>query len=66
MSNEQDQDADECFEDASAEQLQSFKVSGDSCDGDKPLATRLAETEVILRMALNNEFARALDICAQR
>lgn len=30
------------------------------------LKSRLEETTVILRMALNNEFVRALEICSQR
>lgn len=30
------------------------------------LEARLEETTVILRMALNNEFVRALEICARR
>jgi len=30
------------------------------------LRVRLEETTVILRMALNNEFVRALEICAPR
>lgn len=33
---------------------------------EKELKVRLEEVTVILRMALNNEFARALEICGRR
>lgn len=62
----------DCFVDAN-EDLAEKKSPDDKLDeldehnvDGKSLKTRLEETTVILRMALNNEFVRALEICTQR
>lgn len=65
----------ECFVDASDEldeagQLADSKLDDkdQAQDGEQQtnLKVRLEETAQILRMALSNEFIKALDICAKR
>lgn len=58
-------DANETLE--GAEPAARVGAEGASAAGARDeLKVRLEETAVVLRMALNNEFKRALDICGQK
>lgn len=75
-----EQQAEDCFVDAtddltladqsttksSLAKVNSITDDNGAATGSNELRARLEETTVILRMALNNEFVRALEICGQR